>query len=199
MNVGIIGFQGDVQEHADILKRIGRTGKGINIINVKRRGDIDSIDHLIIPGGESTTIYKLIQEYGIYDAIIERARSGMPVMATCAGLIIISKNTGDERVKGMGIIDASIKRNAYGRQSDSFETELEIDGIGKFNGIFIRAPEIEDAGSSDVLSRFRGRPVMIRNKNVLGMTFHPELTDDTRIHDLFLSMGGEGYISTAKA
>ncbi len=198
MKIGVVGFQGDVQEHIDILKKIRLRIKDLEIVNVKRKSDVSAVDSIIIPGGESTAIYKLIKEYGIYDSIVEKARAGMPVMATCAGLIITAKDTGDERVNGMGLLDITVKRNAYGRQVDSFETDLEIKGIGKFPGIFIRAPEIEDAGKSEILATFNGKPVIVREGNVIGMTFHPELTADTRIHEFFISMGGGGYISTAK-
>ncbi|BAB59198.1 hypothetical protein [Thermoplasma volcanium GSS1] len=197
MNVGIIGFQGDVEEHIAIVKKISRRRKGINVLRIRRKEDLDRSDSLIIPGGESTTIYKLISEYGIYDEIIRRAKEGMPVMATCAGLILISKDTNDDRVPGMNLLDVTIMRNAYGRQVNSFETDIDIKGIGTFHAVFIRAPRIKEYGNVDVMASLDGYPVMVRSGNILGMTFHPELTGDVSIHEYFLSMGGGGYISTA--
>ncbi|WP_297216307.1 pyridoxal 5'-phosphate synthase glutaminase subunit PdxT [Thermoplasma sp.] len=199
MNIGVIGFQGDVQEHLNMLKKISRKNREVKTVDVRRIADLQKVDALIIPGGESTTIYKLITEYGLYDAIKQRASDGMPVMATCAGLIIISKETNDERVKGMGLIDVTVKRNAYGRQVMSFETDVDIKGIGRFPAVFIRAPVIEDPGRSEVMAALDGTPVMVRQGNILAMTFHPELTGDARIHEYFISMawGRGGYISTA--
>ncbi|KAA8922031.1 pyridoxal 5'-phosphate synthase glutaminase subunit PdxT [Thermoplasma sp.] len=200
MNIGVLGFQGDVQEHIDMLKRISRRVRDLKAVHIRRASDLDSVNGLIIPGGESTTIYKLSVEYGLYSRIMERSSEGMPIMATCAGLILVSKNTNDDRVKGMGLLDVTIRRNAYGRQVMSFETDIDINGIGNFPAVFIRAPVIEDPGRSEVLGTLDGRPVIVRQNNVLGMTFHPELTGDTRVHEYFVNMvwGRGGYISTAE-
>ncbi len=199
MNIGVLGFQGDVQEHIDMLKKLSRKNRDLAFTHVKRISDLDSVHGLIIPGGESTTIYKLTLEYGLYDAIVRRSAEGMPVMATCAGLILVSKNTNDERVRGMDLLDVTIRRNAYGRQVMSFETDIEINGIGRFPAVFIRAPVIEDPGEAEVLGTLDEKPVIVRQGNVIGMTFHPELTGDTRLHEYFVNMvrGRGGYISTA--
>ncbi|GGM69021.1 pyridoxal 5'-phosphate synthase glutaminase subunit PdxT [Thermogymnomonas acidicola] len=195
MKVCVVGYQGDVEEHIQTLRSLRR--RDVVAVRARRLSDLDGCNGIIIPGGESTTIYRLTVESGMYRRIVEMAESGTPVMGTCAGLILISKETFDERVRGMGLLDVKTRRNAYGRQVDSFIREIEIDSIGNFMGVFIRAPIIEDAGSAKVLASEGGRPVMVLQKNVLGMTFHPELTGDTRVHEKFLNMiEGEGYIST---
>ena len=198
MIIGVIGFQGDVSGHIDILRKINRYGKfDVEVREIRRKEDLEGISGLIIPGGESTTIYKLIRQYGIYEEIMQKVREGMPVMGTCAGIILLSSETGDERVKGMGLLDIVIERNAYGRQVNSFIDDVEIKGVGKYKAVFIRAPVIEKCGKVDIISSYRDDPVMVRNNNVLGLTFHPELTGDTRVHEYFLRMiGGEGSVST---
>ena len=197
MKIGVLGFQGDVEEHISTLNSLSRQGKKVHGMRVTKISDVEMCDALIIPGGESTTIYKLIMEYGLYDVIKEKAKDGFPIMGTCAGLIIISSETGDSRVKGMNIIDVSIKRNAYGRQINSFIKNISIKDIGDFPAVFIRAPIIESPGTTEVLGYDDGKPVIIRKGNVLGMTFHPELTGKTNIHEYFMNMiEGEGYTST---
>ena len=197
MKIGVLGYQGDVEEHISTINSMSKPGRKVSGMRVTKRSEIDICDGLIIPGGESTTIYKLILEYGLYDYIKEKAVEGFPVMGTCAGLIIISSETGDDRVVGMNIIDVSIRRNAYGRQINSFIKNIDIKGIGTFPAVFIRAPVIESTGTAEVLSYDDGKPVMVRKGNVLGITFHPELTGKTNIHEYFLHMiEGEGFTST---
>ena len=158
LNIGIIGFQGDVSEHADILKKVSRKlGKEIRITDVRKKAQLKSINGLIIPGGESTTIYKLLVMYDLYDEVKKLSTEGLPVMGTCAGLILISSQTNDERVKGMGLLDAEIDRNAYGRQIDSFMSDIEIEGIGMYKAVFIRAPVISNPGKCEVLSSYNGK------------------------------------------
>jgi len=196
--IGIVGFQGDVSEHSDILQRLSREeGMEISVRLIRKKEDLEGIDGLIIPGGESTTIYKLLKQYSIYDLIKERIERGLPVMGTCAGVILLSRDTGDERVEGMGALDVRINRNAYGRQINSFIDEVEIKGLGRFKAVFIRAPVIESVENAEVLSEHEGNAIMVRSGNILGMTFHPELTQDIRIHKLFTDIiGGGGYSST---
>ena len=197
MKIGVLGYQGDVEEHISTINSMSGPKRKVSGIRITKRSELDVCDGLIIPGGESTTIYKLIIEYGLYDYIKEKAVNGFPVMGTCAGLIIISAETGDDRVRGMGIIDISIVRNAYGRQIDSFIKTIDIKGIGNFPAVFIRAPVIQSPGSADVLAYEGEKPVMVRKGNVLGMTFHPELTGKTNIHEYFMHMiEGERYTST---
>ena len=198
--IGVVGFQGDVSEHIDILNSIRKRG-GIDVeaVEVRKPEKLDGVSGIIIPGGESTTIYKLTQNYGIYDRIKAMANDGVPVMGTCAGLILISRETNDERVPGMGILDTEIKRNAYGRQINSFIENIIIDEIGEFQAVFIRAPVISSPGRSRVMARRGDEIVMVRQENIIGMTFHPELTRDTRIHEYFLGlMEREGYISSGR-
>ena len=135
MKVGVIGFQGDVAEHMEFLYKLKDEKKrDVDPVLVKSRRMLSEVSALIIPGGESTTIYRLIKEYEIYWDVVRRAKNGMPVMGTCAGLIIVSKDSQDPRVRGMGLIDVVIKRNAYGRQANSFYDTLKIKGIGNFVG-----------------------------------------------------------------
>ncbi len=198
MIVGIVGFQGDVQEHVKSLRRAGRSRK-LQVRPIRRPEDIDGISGIVIPGGESTTIYKLLNTYGIYNLIKLECKTGLPVMGTCAGLILISKETGDPRVNGMGILNATVTRNAYGRQKESFMGEISVDSIGKMVVPFIRAPKIINADEDSIIGRYGNEPVILRKGNALGLTFHPELTDDLRIHEMFLDMvEGEGYTSTGE-
>ena len=199
VKIGIVGFQGDVQEHLEMFTRISGKGKNVQVQLIRKEVELDSVDGLVIPGGESTTIYKLIKEYNIYNRIKEKFKDGFPVMGTCAGLILLSKNTNDPRVEGLGVLDSEILRNGYGRQGESFIDDVNIKGIGNVKGVFIRAPVIKNVGNSSVLAYYRELPVMIYSRFALGMTFHPELTEDTRIHEMFMGMiGGEGYISSGE-
>ena len=198
LTIGIIGFQGDVSEHAELLKRAAsKLGIEVAVVEIRKRSHLDSVQGIIIPGGESTTMYKLLRLYNMYDRIRDLAKSGLPVMGTCAGLILISSKTNDERVEGMGLIDSEVERNAYGRQIDSFMDDIEIKGIGKYKAVFIRAPVISVPGTTEVLAQYKGKPVMVKKGKVLGLTFHPELTKDTRVHEYFIKMiEGEGSTSS---
>lgn len=198
LTIGIIGFQGDVSEHAELLKKAAnKLGQEVTIKEIRSRAQLDSVDAIIIPGGESTTMYKLLKLYSMHDRIRELAENGLPVMGTCAGLILIASKTNDERVTGMELLDIEVERNAYGRQIDSFMDDIEIKGIGKYKAIFIRAPIIALPGNAEVLAEHHGKPVMVKKGKVLGLTFHPELTKDTRVHEYFIKMvEGEGYASS---
>ncbi len=201
MKIGIVGFQGDVEEHAQMLDIISeKRGEKIEVVRIRKMDDIKDLSGIIMPGGESTTIYKLIQEYGIYDEIIKAVKErGIPLMGTCAGIIIASGNTNDERVRGMGLLDIEIERNAYGRQHESFIEEVNIRGIGNFPAVFIRAPAIKSTGDVEILASLKDKAIMVRKDNVIGLTFHPELTDDTRVHEYFIGMiGGGGTISSGE-
>ncbi len=194
MKVAVVGVQGDVEEHAVMTERaLNELGIEGEVFQVRKSGIVSECDAVIIPGGESTTISKLIWRDGIAKEIIELAESGHPVMGTCAGLIIISKY-GDEQVKKtetklLGLLDAKIKRNAFGRQKESFEAVLNFDGIGQYNAVFIRAPIVEKVGKNvKILATFENKIVAVREKNIIGLSFHPELTDDTRIHKYFLTL-----------
>ncbi|WP_457590947.1 pyridoxal 5'-phosphate synthase glutaminase subunit PdxT [Geoglobus sp.] len=194
MRVAVVGVQGDVEEHVEITRRaMDRLGIDGTVVATRKRGIVSGSDAVILPGGESTTISKLIWRDGIAEEILRLAEEGKPVMGTCAGLIVLAKH-GDDQVERTGtrllnLLDVKVRRNAFGRQRESFEAELEIKGIGRFNAVFIRAPAVEWVGDGvEVLARFEDRIVAVRQKNVLGLAFHPELTDDTRIHEFFLSL-----------
>jgi len=185
LKVGVLSLQGAVEEHLAMIKRCGFEG-----IKVKTVGDLEKAGRLIIPGGESTAIGKLAKIYGLDREIIKKGREGMPIFGTCAGMILLAnKVLGIEQIK-FCLIDIVVERNAFGRQVDSFEVDLKIEDFsGKpFKAVFIRAPYIQKAGKEvKVLAEFMGKIVMARQKNILVSSFHPELTEDLRVHKYFLS------------
>ncbi len=184
MRIGVLALQGSFREHEMMLKKLG-----IDPVLVKSKIDCESLDGLILPGGESTTISDLMTLYGIDKEIITLHQKRIPLYGTCAGAIMLSTNPGSPKVQSLGLIDITTNRNGYGTQKDSFETELDIKWIGTFKGIFIRAPIITSFSEDiNVLSEFNSTPVLLKKENILISTFHPELTDDTRIHEFFLQM-----------
>ncbi|MEM1512500.1 MAG: pyridoxal 5'-phosphate synthase glutaminase subunit PdxT [Candidatus Jordarchaeales archaeon] len=193
IKVGVLGFQGAIEEHVDItrraLKEAGLSGE-VNV--VRRLEEVEVLDGLIIPGGESTVIGSMMERTGIMD-YLRRTRGKFPVFGTCAGMIVLSRKVkdrvlGDTNQPTAGILDVSVERNSFGRQGDSFETELEIPAIGGlYRGVFIRAPIILDVGSEvEVLCRLNGRIVAVQQEKIMATAFHPELTDDPRIHIFFI-------------
>jgi 5'-phosphate synthase pdxT subunit len=186
MKVGVLALQGDFREHLQALERLGAEG-----VEVREPQDLEGVERLIIPGGESTTISRLLKESGLDREIVKLGREGLPLFGTCAGLILLARELleGQDLVEPLGLIDIAVRRNAYGRQVDSFEEELEIEGIGPFHGIFIRAPIIERVGPQvEVLAHQGETPVMVREGKVLVSSFHPELTPDGRVHRYFLKL-----------
>ncbi|MEA2086862.1 MAG: pyridoxal 5'-phosphate synthase glutaminase subunit PdxT [Candidatus Caldatribacteriota bacterium] len=185
MKVGVLSLQGAIEEHLRMIKRCGFEG-----VKVKTVEDLEKIDRLIIPGGESTAIGKLAKIYGLDREIIKKGREGMPIFGTCAGMILLAnKVVGNEQIR-FNLIDIEVERNAFGRQVDSFEVDLNIENFtGKpFKAVFIRAPYIKKIGSNvKVLAKFKGKIIMAQQKNILVSSFHPELTDDLRVHKHFLS------------
>ena len=186
MKIGVLALQGDVAEHIASLGDCGVIASG-----VRSKQEIQSIDALVIPGGESTTIAKLAKAFGVFDLIKSRIASGMPTYGSCAGMILIADQILDGGVdqEGFGGIDAQVRRNAFGRQVDSFETDLSFAGISgaAFRAVFIRAPWVESVGTQvEVLASFNGHPVAIRQGHLLATSFHPELTGDNRIHRFFV-------------
>ena len=186
MKIGVLALQGDVAEHIASLGECGVIASG-----VRSKQEIESIDALVIPGGESTTIAKLAKAFGVFDLIKSRIASGMPTYGSCAGMILIADQIldGGADQEGFGGIDAQVRRNAFGRQVDSFETDLSFSGIGgaAFRAVFIRAPWVESVGNQvEVLASFNGHPVAIRQGHLLATSFHPELTGDNRIHRFFV-------------
>lgn len=193
MKVGVLAVQGAIEEHSHVLA--GLIGKD-NVLAVRTRQELDSVDALVIPGGESTTISRLLVENGLFARVKELGNRGLPILGTCAGMIVLAKE-GDEQVeragqKLLGLLDVRVRRNAFGRQKDSFETELSVPVLGKkpFPGVFIRAPAIEKVLSDkvEVLAEFDGRIVAVRQGKLVALAFHPELSGDTRFHEYFLSL-----------
>lgn len=184
MRVGVLALQGDFREHIAALSAIG-----VDAVAVKTESEINSADALVLPGGESTTIAKLARIFGVFDLIKSRISSGLPVYGSCAGLILLSNKIldGVEGQETFGGLDITSRRNAFGRQVDSFEGEIEFSGIGKLNGVFIRAPWVEEVGSSvTVLATSHGHPVAVKQGNILATSFHPELTTDHAVHRYFV-------------
>lgn len=188
MKVGVLALQGDVREHILALNECGASAQA-----VKTYDEISSIDALVIPGGESTTISKLARSFNLFELISNRISNGMPTYGSCAGLILLANKVEDAIVgqESFGGLDVVARRNAFGRQVDSFEMDLEIKGISspKFRAIFIRAPWIESVGTKvEVLAQVDGRAVAVRDRHILATSFHPELTGDNRIHRYFLDV-----------
>jgi 5'-phosphate synthase pdxT subunit len=194
IKVGVVAFQGAVTEHIAIITRaLGKLGLRGDVVQVRTPREIEYIDSLVIPGGESTTIARCLDLSGCTDKIIERVTAeSMPVLGTCAGCILVASE-GDEEVlktgqRLIGVADFAVTRNAFGRQRESFEQVLRIEGFEQeYPGVFIRAPAITRIwGDCKILAKVEDKIVMVRDRNVLAVAFHPELTDDTRIHEYFL-------------
>jgi len=187
ITAGVVGVQGDVSEHGDAVRRAARAyGDRAEVREVRESGIVPDCDVLLLPGGESTTISRLLADEGIGPEIRAHVRSGRPLLATCAGLIVVSRDANDDRVDTLDVLDVGVDRNAFGRQRDSFEAPLDVAGLDEpFPAVFIRAPVVDEVGADvEVLAAFDGRPVAVRDGPVVGTAFHPELTDDDRIHRL---------------
>ena len=195
MKIGVLALQGDVSEHILALESaIKDSGVHGQVISVRRVSELEQVSALLMPGGESTTLAKQTRRFGLREPIIEFGKAGNPVMGTCAGCILLASGIvdqkGPEDVAPLGLMDISVRRNAYGRQAESFERLLKIDGLDSdFPGVFIRAPSIVKIGKNVTsLAKLEKEHVMVKQGNILGLTFHPELVVDTRIHNLFLEM-----------
>ncbi|HXV03558.1 MAG TPA: pyridoxal 5'-phosphate synthase glutaminase subunit PdxT [Gaiellaceae bacterium] len=174
MRIGVLAVQGDFREHAAMLRQLGAEP-----VEVRKPEQLDDLDGLVIPGGESTAILRLIRIYGLEEGL---RKFGRPVFGTCAGMILLDR-------EHLGLVDVEVRRNAYGRQVASFETDLELEGGGSVRGVFIRAPRVADVGPEvEVLAELDGEPVLLRQGRFIVASFHPELTDDTRVHELFLDL-----------
>jgi 5'-phosphate synthase pdxT subunit len=187
MKAGVIAVQGDVAEHAAAVRSAAAAhDESAEVVEIRESGIVPDCDALLMPGGESTTISRLIHREGIASEIADHVAAGKPVLATCAGLIVCSNDAKDDRVDALGLVDVSVDRNAFGRQKDSFEAMVPVAGLDDpFHAVFIRAPAIDDVGADvDVLAAVDGRPVAVRDGPVVATAFHPELTEDSRIHDL---------------
>ena len=183
--VGVLALQGAVREHLQSIEACGAEG-----VLVKWPKDLETLDALILPGGESTAMRRLIDRYGMMQPLQDFAESGKPMFGTCAGLILLAETVVGEDQPHLGVMDVAVERNSFGRQVDSFEVPLGINGIeGAFEAVFIRAPHIVSAGpSTEVLCVHDGKIVMAKSGQFLGCSFHPELTEDHRITEYFLSM-----------
>ena len=195
MRVGVVGVQGDVSEHVDAMQRaINESGLAGEAVTVRRPPDLAKVDALTIPGGESTTISKLLVKFGLFDDIARRAHEGMPILGTCAGCILLAKE-GDDQVSKtetrlLGLMDMAVDRNAFGRQRESFEGDITVSILDRpFHGVFIRAPEITRTwGACAPIGTLQGKIVLAHQGSLVGAAFHPELSGDLRIHKWFLSL-----------
>jgi 5'-phosphate synthase pdxT subunit len=188
--IGVAALQGDVAEHVRAVRAVGGAPR-----EVRRPADLEGLAGLIIPGGESTTIGRLMVEYGLDEAIVSRHHEGMAVFGTCAGLILLARDIVGSHQPRLGLMDLSVRRNAFGRQRESFEALLDVPAIGAdpLTAVFIRAPYIERVGpEAEELAAVNGRPVLARQGRCLAAAFHPELTDDPRLHAYFLQLARSG-------
>jgi 5'-phosphate synthase pdxT subunit len=195
VKIGVLAVQGNFREHLAVLRRLG-----VEAVEVRLPHQLDGLDGLVVPGGESTAIGRLVRIYGLEDAL---ARFHPPIFGTCAGMILLAREAVDG-VEGqplLGLIDLSVRRNGYGRQVASFEADLTLDeDAAPLRGVFIRAPRVVRLGPDvEVLAELDGDPVLVRQGRVLAAAFHPELTDDTRVHDVFLEMVREGSTAHVRA
>jgi 5'-phosphate synthase pdxT subunit len=185
MKAGVLALQGDFREHAWMLSECGATP-----ILVRTAEELASVECLAIPGGESTTIGKLATLHGLVEPIRQRANDGMPILGTCAGMIVLAR-----RVHGgaplLSLLDVEVRRNAYGRQVDSFEADVEVREVGPVRAVFIRAPQVTEVGPEvDVLAEHGGQPVVVQQGRILAASFHPEIAGDRRLHQRLLNLAG---------
>jgi pyridoxal 5'-phosphate synthase pdxT subunit len=186
MTIGVLAVQGDVAEHAAALKRVG-----VRAQDVRTPGELAAVDALIVPGGESTTVIRLLERFGLIEPIVTRVRNGMPFWGTCMGMIVAAREVAGMDQKTLDLLDITVRRNAFGRQIASAEVPLDIPVLGAepFPAVFIRAPWIERAGAGvEVLAALDGHGVFVRSGNVIGTSFHPELTGDDRLHRYFAEL-----------
>lgn len=185
MKIGVLAVQGAFIEHEKMLEKLG-----VETFEIRQKSDLEqNYDGIILPGGESTVMGKLLKDLDLFDTLKKEIENGLPVFGTCAGLILLAGTLTNDDKKHFGTLPVSVKRNAYGRQLGSFYENMDVKGIGKIPMTFIRAPYIEEVGENvDVLSVVDGNIVAVQYKNQLGVAFHPELTEDTRMHAYFLKM-----------
>jgi len=185
--IGVLALQGAFAAHAAALQRLGASTAEVRVAV-----DLEQCDALVLPGGESTTMSQLLETSQLFDPLAKRIAAGMPVFGTCAGMILLSRGIADGRPdqRSFAALDIDVQRNGFGRQLDSFETEIDVHGLDRaFHAVFIRAPRISRIGSElETLATHGGEPVLVRSKTVMAASFHPELADDDRVHQLFLNM-----------
>ncbi|MSQ23360.1 MAG: pyridoxal 5'-phosphate synthase glutaminase subunit PdxT [Chloroflexi bacterium] len=198
MRIGVLALQGAFREHIDQLARLS-----VDAVEVRLPKHLAGVDALVIPGGESTTIRKLMTDYKLIGPIGSAIKGGLPVLGTCAGMIVCAKRVDGEEVPGIGGLDVELRRNAFGRQVDSFEADVDVPILGTqpFHGVFIRAPVVESVQPEvKILAQLKdGRIVAVRQGAVVGIAFHPELTDDDRFHRYFLKLVKEAHPVTSAA
>ena len=188
--IGVLALQGDVREHLALLAEVGTQARPVRTL-----AELDAVDGLIVPGGESTVIGKLARRYGLLEPLRERAKAGLPVFGTCAGLIFMAREVDGPPQHLLGVLDVRVRRNAFGRQVASFEAEFDVKGLdgGPVTALFIRAPWVTElAPGVEVLAEVDGRVVAVRQGNLLGTSFHPELTGEQRFHRQFVELVGDG-------
>jgi pyridoxal 5'-phosphate synthase pdxT subunit len=187
VKAGILAIQGDVREHEEMF-----LSAGASVIPVRHRHELDAVDALVLPGGESTTIGKLLDRFGLLGPLRDRITGGMPVFGTCAGMILLADEVvgRDPAPVRIGGLDVAVERNAYGRQLDSFEADIAVEGLDEpVRAAFIRAPAVERTGQDvEVLASWEGRPVLVRQDNILASSFHPEVAGDDRLHRMLMEM-----------
>ena len=194
INIGVIGIQGAVSEHVSIMKKVfSETNTPGEVFIIHQKEQLDAVNGLILPGGESTTISKILIKTGLQNEIKSRIKKqNIAIMGTCAGCVLLADNISDEEkeIKPLGAIDITVRRNAFGRQRESFEQEIHISGFDKtYSAVFIRAPIIEKVGDNcKVLAKIDNKIVMVKQGKILALSFHPELTEDLRIHKYFLDI-----------
>lgn len=196
MKIGVLALQGGFIEHINMLERLG-----VTVTPIYKADELKDIDGIVIPGGESTTMLNLMHSFDIFEPLKEKIQNGLPVMATCAGVVLLAKDVSNPSMNTLALMDIVVRRNAFGRQVDSFEADIDIPALGEepFPAIFIRAPLIEGAGSNvEILSSLEnGNITAVRQKHLLAVSFHPELSRDTRLHRYFLQIVA-GYSNKGK-
>lgn len=192
ITVGVLAYQGAVEPHLHMLARCG-----VRAVAVRTRDELEQVDGLILPGGESTTLNRLLRRFGLDRHIAERIAAGMPVFGTCAGLILLAKNVIGGQPSALACMDVTVARNAFGRQTESFVTQVDVAGLGEpFEAVFIRAPYIQEVGPGvEVLGYVDDRIVAARQGRLWGAAFHPELTDDPRFHERFVACVAETVLA----
>jgi 5'-phosphate synthase pdxT subunit len=188
--IGVLAMQGAFAEHIRALEACGARTRG-----VRSAEDLNGLDGIVLPGGESTTMNMLMERVGLLEPLRAAIKGGLPTLATCAGMIVLAREVSDGMAdqQGLGLLDIAVRRNGYGRQADSFEADLQVAGLeGKsFHGIFIRSPLVESTGAVDVIATLDGHAVAVRQGRILALCFHPELTSDLRLHREFVRMAAE--------
>jgi len=186
-DIGIVALQGDVREHAQLI-----TSMGVSVREVRLPDDLEGLAGLVVPGGESTTVARLADRFGLIEPLRRAIEEGIPTFGTCAGMIFLSSGVAEGTQIQLGVLDVVVRRNAFGRQNDSFEADLDVKGFEEtFHAVFIRAPWVEHLGEDiEVLAEIGGHPVLVRHGNVVASAFHPELTGDPRVHMMALNLTG---------